>query len=98
MTGRNYQNGFDFYFEYPVELAPGVNVPVEMRAFIEPDESVGCTDWYVANIYVAATDQEITKDHSIALTISGHCSRAHDKAITTRWREWLADQPRKKRA
>jgi hypothetical protein len=60
----NYQNGFNFYFDWPVEIAPGVNVPVEMRAFIEPDESVGCTDWYVANVYVAETDQEITKRSS----------------------------------
>ena len=95
---RNYQNGFNFYFDWPVEIAPGVNVPVEIRAFIEPDESVACSDWYVANVYVAETEQEITKDHPIALTISAHCSRAHGKAIDTRWLEWLADHPRKRRA
>lgn len=94
----NYQNGFNFYFDWPVEIAPGVNVPIEMRAFIEPDESVACSDWYVANVYVADTDQEITKDNAIALTIATHCARAHDKAIHTRWIEWLADQPRRRRA
>ena len=94
----NYSDGFNFYFDWPVEIAPGVNVPVEIRAFIEPDESIGCTDWYVANVYVAETDQEITKDNPIALTISAHCSRAHGKAIDTRWIEWCADRPRRKRA
>lgn len=91
-----YQNGFDFFFEWPVELSPGVSINVEMRAFVEPDECVGCTDWYLANVYVADTDQEITRDQPLAQTIIARVQRKHDREITERWKEWLSDRPRKR--
>ncbi len=98
MDRTNYQDGFYFYFDWPVEVAPGISVPVEMAAYIEPDESIGCTDWYVARLEIADTGQELTKDLPLAITMSAHVSRQYDGPINLRWQEWLADKPRKRRA
>lgn len=99
MTGRGfYRDGFDFHFDWPVELVPGVNASVEMTAFIEPDESVACSDWYVASVTVAETGAEITKDQPLALTMAAHVAKAHEATINERWREWLQDKPRRRRA
>lgn len=98
MTSKHYADGFDFCFDWPVELVPGVTANIEMMAFIEPDESVACSDWYVANVSVAETGAEITKDQPLALTMAAHVAKLHEREIDQRWREWLHDKPRKRRA
>jgi hypothetical protein len=67
-----------------------------MAAWIEPDESVGNTDWYVARLEVAATGQEITKDVPVAISMSAHVSREYEGQVNIRWQEWLSDRPRKR--
>jgi hypothetical protein len=93
---RNYADGFYHFFDWKFEIIPGITFPVEIAAWIAPDESVGNTDWYVARLELAETGQEITKDIPLAITMSAHVSREHDGAINIRWREWLADTPRKR--
>ena len=90
-------DGFYYYFDWKFELVPGLIVPIEIAAWIEPDESVGNTDWYVARLEIPETGQEITKDIPLAITLSAHVSREHDGAVNIRWQEWLADRPRPRR-
>jgi hypothetical protein len=98
----HFQDGFVCRFEYPHAVTIGTDRfedPLPIKVFIEPDESVGCTDWYCATVELdIAGGIELDKNDDGVQRILHHAYRVESKGINAKWSEWLADKPRRRRA
>jgi hypothetical protein len=96
---KNFQDGFEYRFEYPGKLTVDGETFVgwPIVAFIEPDESVGCTDWYIANIYIDIDERpELVKNELQTSAVIDFAYATQTPAMHIKWREWLDDRPKRR--
>lgn len=96
-----HRDGFDYTFEMKVsepvtfgEYSFEDVIPV--KVYCEPDEDVGCTDWWIASVSLDlhSEDVELSKDDERVQKIMHHAYSVERKHIQSKWEDWLWDRPR----
>lgn len=101
-------------FDYPLPCAFDggliVCVPVTITAEIEPDETLGDTDYYISSLWIEGTKSERGKladaqdDHRIpdtdpmAEVIRHYAYKTHKRQLDELWQRHLRDLPKTRRA
>lgn len=76
---------------------------LECAVEIEPDESVGCTDWYIARVYVEGYVKRkrqwfaVPATSPLFETVKAWAMDERDAQLAELWSEYLDDKPRTRR-
>lgn len=83
----------------------GINThEMECAVEIEPDESVGCTSWYIARVYLQGFVKrtnvwfELAKDHPLFNQIEEWAYQEHRVSLIGLWDDYLEENPKHPRA
>ena len=100
MSTGFFQQGFEYRTEYDQPITINGNTfeaPVPLKFFVEPDESIGCTDWYIAEVSTDfARGVELPKNEPQTTAVLGWAYKHEADAIQSKWEDWLADRPSKR--
>lgn len=92
-------------FEMPGYTAIGLQKVethgIECAVEIEPDESVGLSNWYIARVYIEGTVpgqkrrwHAITERHPLHSEIVNYAMTYRSEELAELWAEWCADRPK----
>ncbi len=104
----------ELIIDYPMPIVCDggliVCVPTSVTLQVDPDESVGDTDYWISAVYLegwkmdkgkiadAQDDHRIPDSDPMSEVIRTWAYRTHKAQLDELWQSYLADKPRKRRA
>lgn len=99
----------DYPLAVPMNGGLVVCIPATVTLEIEPDETIGCTDYYIAAVHIEGhqmtkgvveagkpKDFRVPDSDPLSEMIRTYAYRTHAKQLDGIWQQYLNDTPRKR--